>query len=49
MVLTITGQMIGSVIIDNFGLLGTVKKKTGALQIIGLALMFAGVVMVKMS
>ncbi|WP_400223532.1 DMT family transporter [Methanomethylophilus alvi] len=48
-VLTITGQMIGSVIIDNFGLLGTVKKKTGALQIIGLALMFAGVVMVKMS
>ena len=46
--LTITGQMIGSVIIDNLGLLNTEKKHTGPAQIASLALVLAGSILAKM-
>lgn len=47
-VLTITGQMIGSVIIDGLGLLNTEKKHTGPAQIASLALVLAGSILVKL-
>ena len=42
----ITGQLVISVVIDRFGLLGIAKQHVGAPRIIGLLLLAAGVVLV---
>jgi bacterial/archaeal transporter family-2 protein len=42
----ITGQLVVSVTIDRFGLLGIAKQPIGASRIAGLALLVAGVVLV---
>lgn len=47
-VLTVTGQMIGGAVVDNFGLLGTEKRVMNARRFAGLALMLVGVALVKM-
>ncbi len=47
-VLTVAGQMVGSVVVDNFGLLGTEKRKVGTRRLAGLALILAGVAVIKM-
>jgi transporter family-2 protein len=42
----ITGQLVISVVIDRFGLLGIAKQHIGAPRVIGLLLLAAGVVLV---
>ena len=42
----ITGQLIISVVIDRFGLLGVAKQHVGVTRIIGLVLLVAGFVLV---
>jgi bacterial/archaeal transporter family-2 protein len=42
----ITGQLVVSVVIDRFGLLGIAKQPVGASRIIGLVLLVVGVVLV---
>jgi transporter family-2 protein len=42
----ITGQLVISVVIDRFGLLGIAKQQIGASRIIGLVLLVVGVVLV---
>jgi bacterial/archaeal transporter family-2 protein len=42
----ITGQLVISVVIDRFGLLGVARQHVGAQRILGLALLVAGVVLV---
>ena len=42
----ITGQLVISVVIDRFGLLGIAKQNIGATRVIGLFLLVAGVVLV---
>lgn len=42
------GLMVGSLIIDHFGLLGAVRKRTTALQVLGMVLMVAGVGMIRL-
>jgi bacterial/archaeal transporter family-2 protein len=43
---TITGQLLISVVIDRFGLLGVAKQQIDAPRVLGLALLVAGVVLV---
>lgn len=47
-VLTVTGQMMGGAVVDNFGLLGTERRKVDGHRLTGLALMLAGVALIKM-
>jgi bacterial/archaeal transporter family-2 protein len=42
----ITGQVIGALAIDHFGLLGVQRRPIGLLHLVGLALMGAGLVVV---
>jgi transporter family-2 protein len=42
----IAGQLVISVVIDRFGLLGVARQSIGASRIVGLALLVAGVVLV---
>jgi bacterial/archaeal transporter family-2 protein len=42
----ITGQLVISVVIDRFGLLGIAKQSVGATRILGLVLLAVGVVLV---
>jgi transporter family-2 protein len=42
----ITGQLVISVVIDRFGLLGIARQSIGAQRVIGLLLLVAGVVLV---
>jgi transporter family-2 protein len=42
----ITGQLVISVVIDRFGLLGIARQHIGATRVIGLLLLVAGVVLV---
>jgi transporter family-2 protein len=42
----ITGQLLISVVIDRFGLLGIARQHVGATRILGLVLLVAGVVLV---
>jgi bacterial/archaeal transporter family-2 protein len=42
----ITGQLVISVVIDRFGLLGIAKQQIGTTRILGLVLLAAGVVLV---
>jgi transporter family-2 protein len=43
---TITGQLVISVVIDRFGLLGVARQPVGVQRVVGLALLIAGVVLV---
>lgn len=47
-VFALLGQMTTSLIVDNFGLLGAVKRKITGIQIAGLVIMLAGVVAIKL-
>jgi len=42
----ITGQLVISVVIDRFGLLGIARQHIGATRIVGLVLLVAGFVLV---
>lgn len=42
------GMMVGSLLIDHFGLLGAKRKPATALQVLGLACMVAGVVVIRL-
>lgn len=44
-ILTILGNIMGSLVIDNFGLLGTLKKPVTIRQLLGLAIMIAGIIL----
>lgn len=46
-VLNIVGQLISSMVIDQFGLMGADKKKTSLIQIVGLVVIMIGVVALK--
>lgn len=46
-VLALIGQMAASLCVDQFGLLGAVKRRVSVIQIIGLIIMLAGVGMIK--
>ena len=46
-VIALVGQILASIAIDQFGLLGALKKPIGILKIMGLAIMIAGVTLVK--
>lgn len=47
-VLTILGNVAGSVVIDKFGLIGTPKREVGIRQYTGLAIMLAGVILINL-
>jgi bacterial/archaeal transporter family-2 protein len=47
MALIIAGQMIGSVIFDHFGLLGLAQRSVDAPRLIGVALLIAGVLLIR--
>lgn len=47
-VFALVGQMISSLIIDNFGLLGAVRRKVTGIQISGLVIMLVGVTVIKL-
>ncbi len=47
-ILGLIGQMIISLLIDNFGLLGSKKRKVSMIQIIGLMVILAGAVIIKL-
>ncbi|HKM24311.1 MAG TPA: DMT family transporter, partial [Corynebacterium sp.] len=42
------GMMVGSLLIDHFGLLGAKRKPTTLLQAVGLALMVVGVAVIRL-
>ena len=46
-IIALTGQILSSIVVDKFGLLGVAKKPVGALKIAGLLIMVAGVALVK--
>ncbi len=48
MIFSVTGQLVFSMLIQQFGWLGSVQKKIGLVQGIGLVLILVGVVMAKM-
>ena len=48
-VTSLLGLLIGSLLIDQFGLLGANKKPISAIQIIGLLVLLAGVVIIQIS
>ncbi|MBF0752586.1 MULTISPECIES: DMT family transporter [unclassified Pasteurella] len=48
-VTSLFGLLLGSLIIDQFGLLGASKKTVNAIQIVGLLVLLIGVVMIQMS
>ena len=43
---TVAGQLTGSVVIDNFGLLGLAKQPISAARIVGIVLLAAGVFLI---
>ncbi|QBP18046.1 DMT family transporter [Acetilactobacillus jinshanensis] len=47
-VLTILGNVAGSVVIDKFGLIGTPKREIGWRQYLGLVIMICGVILIKL-
>ena len=48
-VTSLFGLLVGSLLIDQFGLLGATKKPINCLQIIGLLVLLAGVVIIQIS
>ncbi|WP_234702192.1 DMT family transporter [Gallibacterium genomosp. 1] len=48
-VTSLFGLLVGSLLIDQFGLLGATKKLISTLQIIGLLVLLAGVVIIQIS
>lgn len=48
-VTSLLGLLVGSLLIDQFGLLGTNKKPISAIQIVGLLVLLAGVVIIQIS
>ncbi|MET3926368.1 uncharacterized membrane protein YdcZ (DUF606 family) [Devosia sp. 2618] len=48
MALIVVGQMLASIAIDHFGVLGTTQHSAGPVRIVGALLLLAGVVMVRL-
>ena len=49
LITSICGMLTNSLIIDKFGLLGAVKKRIGPMQYIGLVLVVAGIIILRMN
>ena len=47
MILSVTGQLLCSVLVEQFGWFSTCRKRIKSVQIMGLALMMLGIVLVK--
>ncbi|MFM7625110.1 MAG: DMT family transporter, partial [Gammaproteobacteria bacterium] len=44
--LTVAGQMVASIIVDHYGLLGFAQQPVTTMRLIGVALLVAGIVLV---
>jgi transporter family-2 protein len=47
-VLLVTGQMVGSIVFDHFGLLGVPLHPVSVIRLVGVALLIGGVVLIRM-